>query len=450
MRLRNRVIVAATAAVLISVIGVSVAVYLSIGHELRRQVDVALRGQADRIGDVPDPHGVTFPDPGDATGVRDSALFIDSYLQSLDRDGNVTRWAGAGKLPVTRRSARVAAGTDEAMFEDVTVAGDRVRVYTVPTATGAYRFGRSLDEVDRSLQRLTLALVVVAVSGALLAATLSRLLATKAIEPVHRLSDAARTIKATGDLSHRLPVQGRDEVASMAASFNEVLDDLEHSLAVQRQLVADASHELRTPLTTLRTNIEVLARRHELPPAESDRIMSDLTDQLENLTDLVGDLVDLARDETTETPAESVRLDEIVGEVLERARRQRPLIGFELDASPCLVTASPDRLERAISNLVDNAAKWSPPHGRVRVVVAAGSVSVGDEGPGIDPEDLAHIFDRFYRSSAARQLPGSGLGLAIVKQFADASGGTVEARSTPGRGTVMELRLPSTGPGPDA
>lgn len=455
MRLRTRVMAAATLAVLITVALVSIGVYRSISHELHRQVDTTLQNQGDRFASFAvetgrDQAPTTGADgatglgatgtTGGAESQQGAPIFSDSYLQALDTDGNVLGWAGEGKLPATSVATQVATGAMPATFEEVVVAGDRVRVYNVRSESGVYRFGRSLEEVDQSLQRLRIALVLVGLAGIALAALISRALATRAIAPVHALSDAARTIKATGDLSRRLPAKGADEVASVARSFNDLLDDLERSQATQRQLVADASHELRTPLATLRTNIDVLARGHDLPADERDRILDDLTSQLEDLTGLVGDLVDLARD-ATDSPPEQVRLDEVVVEVLDRARRQRPHLRFELESTHSLVVASPDRLERAVSNLVDNAAKWSPSGAAVTVTVARGTVAVADEGPGIDPADLDHIFDRFYRSPSARKMPGSGLGLAIVKQFADGAGGTVVARSEPGQGAVLTLSL---------
>ena len=438
MRLRTRVAVAATIAVLVTVIGVSAAVYVYLEHELRRQVDVTLQEQGDRLATGPP---IGFPAAAAEANAPDSTLFSDSYFQVLDRDGRVVASPGAGELPPTEAAQRVAAGEERSSFGDVSIDGDQVRVYTLATSNGALRFGRSLDEVERSLTQLTVAMVVVSLAGIALAATLGRLLAAPAIAPVHRLSDAARAIKQTGDLTRRLPVSGRDEVAAMAGSFNDLLGDLETSQALQRQLVADASHELRTPLTTLRTNIEVLARSHDLPESERARIFSDLTDQLQDLTELVVDLIDLARDDQTSACIEPVRLDELVGEVLDRARRQRPAISFVIDDHPCIVDAPPDRLDRAVSNLIDNAAKWTPPHGEVRVRVADGTVTVCDDGPGIDPSDLPQIFDRFYRSPSARRMPGSGLGLAIVKQVADSLGGRVEAQSVPGRGTTLSLHL---------
>lgn len=439
MKLRNRVTLAAILAVSVSVVLVSVAVYLSMQRELRGQVDDILKDQGDRAA-------VTFKSqPVIDAGSDDpqlNALFRGWYMQAVDGSGRAAIWFGAGPLPTSAAAGRVAKGAAPAMFEDVSVGGDEVRVYTVPIDNGAIRIGRSLHPLRRSLDRLLVALVLIGTSGVIVAGLVARALAGKAIEPVHDLSDAAHTIKQTQDLKQRLPVRGTDEVASMAASFNELLDALDHAQSIQRQLVADASHELRTPMTTLRTNIEVLARGHDLLPAERDRILSDLTAQLGDLTELVGDLVDLAREDATPVRAEPVRLDEVTAEVVDRARRQRPRLRVELAASPSVVVAPPDRLERAISNLLDNAAKWSPDEGRVVVTVGGGQVSIRDEGPGIDAADLPHVFDRFYRSPAARQMPGSGLGLAIVKQICTSLGGDVEIRQPSEGGTEMILHVP--------
>jgi two-component system sensor histidine kinase MprB len=444
--LRSRVTLAAVVAVLVSMLGVAVLVHATMSRELRRQVDVTLQEQGDRLVSGPGP--LPRDDPGAAAPVgtpSDDSLFTDSYLQALDADGTVVVGAGQADLPVTETALAIAAGTAGPAFEEVDTDGAAVRVYTVPTEAGALRFGRSLAEVERSLDRLTAAMVVIGLAGVLVAAILGTLAAATAIRPVHQLSETARTIKRTGDLRRRLPVRGRDEVASLAHSFNDVLDDLETSQSLQRQLVADASHELRTPLTTLRTNIEVLGRGHDLSELERGRILADLNGQLADLTDLVGDLVDLARDESVDVSLEALRLDEVALEVVARARRQRPMLRFDLDVAPTLVIAAPDRVDRAISNLVDNAAKWSPPEGTVRVVVADRTVSVADEGPGIDPEDLPHVFDRFYRARDARTMPGSGLGLAIVRQVAQVHGGTVEAANAVGGGAVLTLRFPAQG-----
>jgi two-component system sensor histidine kinase MprB len=225
-----------------------------------------------------------------------------------------------------------------------------------------------------------------------------------------------------------------------------MLAELDRSVSAQRRLVADASHELRTPLTSLRTNIEVLAGGNGLAPDDRERLLRDVVAQLGELGVLVGNLVDLARDEEPDTGAGEVRLDELVAEATERARRNAPGKRFTLAAEPCEVHGVADRLERAVGNLLDNAAKWSLPGGEIEVRVRDGEVSVRDHGPGIDAADLPHVFDRFYRAPSARGMPGSGLGLAIVSQVADAHGGSVEAGAAAGGGAVVTLHLPATRP----
>jgi two-component system sensor histidine kinase MprB len=277
-----------------------------------------------------------------------------------------------------------------------------------------------------------------------LAVVLGRLVAAAAVAPVHRLSAAADGIARTGDLSRHIEVSGRDELAQLAAGFNAMLDALDASLSRQRHLVADASHELRTPLASVRTNVEVLQRATHLDPSERDQLLRDIVAQIEELTRLVEDLVELARGDDAEDPFETVDLAEVVADVVGRARRNRAAVDFELirSPSPSTIRGAPSRVDRAVSNLVDNAAKWSPAGGLVRIEVVGAAVAVTDEGPGIDPVDLPHVFDRFYRSAQARSLPGSGLGLAIVKQVADSHQARVSVDRDPRGGARFVLRFP--------
>jgi two-component system sensor histidine kinase MprB len=251
----------------------------------------------------------------------------------------------------------------------------------------------------------------------------------------------------TEDLTRRVEVGRRDELGRLTNSFNRLLAALEASRREQHQLVTDASHELRTPLTSLRTNVEVLHRVNELSPEERERLLADVVDQTDELTGLVASLVELARGEEPSSDVEDLSLDEVVADVVARSESHARTKDVRLDAEmdPSCVRAGRARLERAIANLLDNAVKWSPNHGEVEVVTRDGAVVVRDHGPGIAPEDLPHIFDRFYRSPAARGLPGSGLGLAIVRQVAEADGGSVRASNHPDGGAVLELRLPIRG-----
>jgi len=294
------------------------------------------------------------------------------------------------------------------------------------------------------LDELALVLALVSLAGLALGAGLGVLVSRAALTPVARLSLAAREVAATRDLSRRIDPSGGNELGELARSFNTMLNALQSSIDSQRQLVADASHELRTPLASLRTNIEVLAHSKQMPDAARERVLADVIAQLDELTVLVGDLVDLARDaELDEETAAPLRLDRLVDAAVERARIRTATVRISLTATPCTVHGVESSLERAVTNLLDNAIKWSPEGGAVAVsVTAEGEVAVADRGPGIDAEDLPHVFDRFFRSAAARELPGSGLGLAIVRRVAEAHGGTVHAEVRAGGGALLRLRLP--------
>ncbi|HWK27596.1 MAG TPA: HAMP domain-containing sensor histidine kinase, partial [Solirubrobacter sp.] len=257
-----------------------------------------------------------------------------------------------------------------------------------------------------------------------------------------QVTETARHIAATSDLGRRIEVTTQDEVGELAAHFNAMLDTLERSVAAQRQLVADASHELRTPITSLRTNIEVLAESDALPADERARLLTDVEQQTTELGLLVADLIELARGDEPRRDTEDVRLDALVSEALTRARRHAPGVRFDAALEPVVVEGASDRLARAVNNLLDNAAKHSPPGGLVEVRVDASGVRVRDHGNGVDPADLPHLFDRFYRGASSRGRPGSGLGLAIVRQVAEQHGGSVRAANAEGGGAEFVLTLP--------
>jgi two-component system sensor histidine kinase MprB len=316
-----------------------------------------------------------------------------------------------------------------------------VRVLTIPWSGFAIQIARSLGDVQHTMKRITLFLILIAGGGIALAAGLGLLVSRAALAPVRRLTRATETVTETRDLSERIEAGGHDELGRLASSFNTMLGALEESTRAQRQLVADASHELRTPLTSLRTNIEVLAGERSLPPGERERLLTDVVEQLGEMTTLVAELIELARGEREPAHPEEVRLDLVAADAVERTRRNRPGITFTTDLEETLVHGVPATIERAVANLLDNAAKWSPPGGKVEVAVRDGQVTVRDHGPGIDEEDLPYVFDRFYRASSARGMSGSGLGLAIVRQVAEAHGGEVVAERPEGGGTLMRLRL---------
>jgi two-component system sensor histidine kinase MprB len=424
----------AAVAVALAVIVASGVVYVVVRDELYSSVDASLRSSMDRIE-----HGPVF---GATQGPPQPGVF-GGYPQLVRQDGATFTARGQTLgLPVTEHDLRVARGEGATYFKNADVAGNHVRMITFPYESGfAMQVARSLDETDRALDRIRGLLILIATGGTLIAGGLGLAVSRAALTPVRRLTQATETVTATGDLSERIEVEGKDELSRLASSFNAMLGALEESSRARSQLVADASHELRTPLTSLRTNIEVLASDRELPPGERERLLSDVVEQLGEMTTLISELIELARGEEHAVEAEDVRLDLVAADAVERTKRNRPGIEFKTDLEESLVRGVPETLDRALGNLIDNAAKWSPPDGEVEVTVHGDEVTVRDHGPGIDDEDLPYVFDRFYRARSARGLPGSGLGLAIVRQVAQAHGGTVVAERPEDGGTLMRFRL---------
>ena len=428
----------AGAAVAVAIVLASALAYLALRHQLRAEVDRTLEARAADLQEHPrELLLLRFPPP-ELGGPG-------SYVQLVRANGTAIRPSfETVALPVDARVREVAAGRREGFLSDAHLADTHVRVITAPLVPGfAVQVARPLTEEDRTLHRVGLVLLLASLGGIALAALLGGAVARAALTPVSELTSAVDHVATTRDLSRRIEVEGGDELARLAVRFNEMLSALEASLQAQQQLVADASHELRTPLTSLRTNIEVLARG-DVPPDERERILADVRVQLEELSLLVGDLVELAREGEPEPETEEVSLDVIVESAVERARTHAPRVRFALSAEPTVVRGVPSKLERAVANLLDNAAKWSPAGGLVEVSVRGGEVTVRDHGPGIDPADLPHVFDRFYRAPAARRLPGSGLGLAIVRQVADLHRGTVSAEPAEGGGTLLRLKFLTT------
>jgi two-component system, OmpR family, sensor histidine kinase MprB len=441
--LRTRVTLAAGLAVLLAAVAVSIIVYVVVRGNLRGQIDESLSQltHARPASGSAEQHSSA---DGTSAVPRDLPLVHQVFRQVVDRDGKIVTRFGDRALPVTVDVLAVARGERDEAFFDAKVDGASVRVYATSAGQGeALQVGRSLTEVEETLRRLVWTLTAISVVAVGLAVVVGRLVAAAAAAPVHRVAEAADSVAQTGELSHHIAVPGGDDLGRLAASFNTMLDALSESLAQQRRLVADASHELRTPLATVRTNVEVLARADELASDDRAMLIRDTVAQIEELTRLVGDLVELARGDGQEEPFTVVDLDDLTRRVVEAARRNHPSVTFRVDGVPSLVQGAPGRVMRAVSNLVDNAAKWSPPGAQVEVDVRDGRVTVGDHGPGIDPADLPHVFDRFYRSPQARTMPGSGLGLAIAKQVADSHGGTVAAAAVPGGGARFTLRLPA-------
>lgn len=432
----------------------SVACFWIMRSELRGQIDDSLRAQAQLVRTMPaiqlnGRRGALGPIPQLPKRSGGAA----PYVQFVSPSGHATRPDGTDPpLPVDAQDFAVARGRRAQLLRDRHAQGTHLRVMTIwMKDRGAIQLGRSLTTVDHALSRLRMVLAILAVGGVFLAAALSRLLSRRVIAPIRALTNATEHIEATGDLGRRVQTDRNDEVGELASRFNAMLDRLqethdalEASTATQRQLVADASHELRTPVTGLRMNIEVLLANREMSNDDREALLADLTEQAEELSGIVSDLIDLARGDQPADHVEELDLGAIAAESLARASRHAPGLEFRKQIEPSWMTGSPERLGRAINNLLDNAAKFSPEGSAIELRVSDGLLSVRDHGPGVPAEDLPHIFDRFFRGRSTGHPHGSGLGLAIVKQVVEAHGGTVKAVPADGGGLLIQMRFPGS------
>jgi two-component system, OmpR family, sensor histidine kinase MprB len=501
MTLRARISAVAGLAVAVAVLAAAVSVYLAVRSDLRGEVDKSLSqraqafaspstpgapGGAGAVGSSPEDGfaGSAPPNlpPGALPGLapkagagfsrgagagQDSNAGADQGAGSDDRGGRYPRTVqpapfggasgyvqfispkgavyvpgGQGSSPRIALSARdraIAKSGRGRALADRTVRGTQLRVLTLGTGVeGAVMIALPLTEVDHELSRILLILAIVGVTGIAIAAAMGALVARAALAPVGRFTRRTERLTGSPDLSERLEVTGRDELSRLASSFNATLDALERSVQSQRHMIADASHELRTPIASLRANIQILQDAERLPAEDQASLRADIIDELDELTSLVSDVVELARGTKSGRVVDDVRLDRIVREAVERNRRRGEL-RFQVTLEPTVIRGEPDRVNRAVSNLVDNARKWSPPDGLVEIDLRDGVLTVRDHGPGFEEADLPHVFERFYRAEQARKLPGSGLGLAIVRQAAEAHSGYVEAENAPGGGACLRV-----------
>jgi two-component system sensor histidine kinase MprB len=419
MSFRLRVTLLTAAAVAVAAIGASVAMYLVVQDQLINQVDKNLElaaQNAARGGRPPERFG---PQPF-MTGRS------DIWAQIITASGDIFRTdlAQPATALVPQEVKDVASGKRVAFHATAEASNARLRIYVVPIQNGgAIETIQDLELIDGVLNQTRLLLIAFAVGAILLAGALGAFVGRAALAPVKRLTN-------TGD-----------ELSRLGTSFDAMLGQLEMSLRSQRQLVSDASHELRTPLTSIRTNLELLERGQPEDPVERQQLLGDLVRQMERMTSLVHDLIEVARDEDMPMPFEELRLDEVVHEVVDDVSFRYPKVHFKVTAAPSSINGVKVRVARAITNLLDNAAKYSPPGATVDVSVANGEISVRDHGPGVAAEDASRVFDRFWRSNDARHLPGSGLGLSIVKDVAESHGGSVTLERPVDGGARFRLRL---------
>nr|WP_042190448.1 HAMP domain-containing sensor histidine kinase [Kibdelosporangium sp. MJ126-NF4]CEL19347.1 Osmosensitive K+ channel histidine kinase KdpD [Kibdelosporangium sp. MJ126-NF4]CTQ94854.1 Osmosensitive K+ channel histidine kinase KdpD (EC 2.7.3.-) [Kibdelosporangium sp. MJ126-NF4] len=450
--LRSRVTLLAAICVAGAVALVSLGAYLTVQQNLYQQVDQNLK---DRAKNALSGRNSFDVQNNNQTTLDALALALsDVKFTIIDEDGTpVINQPGMARPPSGDDERLVAVGTRPEWFR--TDPRTDYRIYSihifVAGEPGALVVAQRLAPTKQLLNDLALVLVLISGAGVVVAALAGTAVARTGLRPVQRLMRATERVARTGDL-RPIQVSGDDELARLSHSFNTMLGAVSVARDRQRNLVADAGHELRTPLTSLRTNLELLMAS-EAPgaPTLSDEdkveIQDDLRGQLDELTTLIGDLVELAREDGAQALWEPVELVEVVEQALDRARRRAGDIEFDVSLQPWRLIGDEGALERAVLNLLDNAVKFSPPGGTVRVRLGSAGdgfavLEVADQGPGIDDVDLPRVFDRFYRSQEARTLPGSGLGLAIVQQAALRHGGEVLAGRSPEGGALFSLRLP--------
>lgn len=463
MTLRVRLALALAALTALSVVVVAAVSYVVTDHRLHDDIDAELMSYASRFTD-PDGRSARMlcsgltgngngPAPGGGPPIAEFGGPLggvpNGAIQCVDAAGTVTGWSGAVNLPVTGRVATAPPPTvgspplHLAPPSTEVAGGQSYRVVTVPIPGGGeIRVARSLADTDRALSDLRNLAIGIGVAVIALAALAGWFIASRTARPVHRLTEAAEAVAATGQFEIPVPPGGKDEVGRLTRAFRSMLDALNRSRAQQQRLVQDAGHELRTPLTSLRANIDTLRRHPELADEPREHLLTDLDSEMRELSGLVDELVALAVDRYDNEPEQQVRLDELAERVARRAARRsgREII---VDAEPAAALGRPGQLQRAFTNLLDNATKFTPDGTPIEVTVRPGRLEVRDHGPGIPDGDLELVFDRFYRTIDVRSLPGSGLGLSIVREAVENAGGHVHAANHPEGGAVLTVELPA-------
>jgi two-component system, OmpR family, sensor histidine kinase MprB len=461
MSLRTRMVLVAGVAVAIAALAVAVASYEGTRSELQGQIDQQLQGLAKQplanVGMGPGGRGSPLPQSGPRQpsgtddGDPDEGLGLDRLPPQAfgGPSGAYTVFKPDGQtfsrgyeIPSTSAIEAVARSGYGQFYTNMRVKGTHIRVLVTGIGDkGALAVALPLTTVDNALSNQVVLLLVIGGCGILLAALLGLLVARTALAPIARFTRQTEKIAANPErIEHeRLDVMGSDELARLAGTFNRTLDALERSVEAQRNLVADASHELRTPIATIRANLQLMRDEQLLTPEDRAALRADVIEELDELTALVGDVVELARGSKPSGEPGEVRLDAVVQDAIERARRRAPGLTFQQVIEPTLVRGEADRISRAVTNLLDNAAKWSPAGGVVEVTLHDGALTVRDHGPGFNEDDLPFVFDRFHRAKEARSKPGSGLGLAIVRQAAEAHDGFAEAANAPDGGAILRV-----------
>ena len=445
MKLRTRFLIATSVIVFLTVSVLSVAIYATVSKHLLSEVDNTLDARVVAIAESIRPRNNAAPGNRRQRNPLEEALLpirFDTVTQVIDPRGNVVIALGQVDLPISNDVFEMVANPlAQRMRITTKIDGVPYRILSVPILRGgALQLGKDISDIESAKEGILLWLFVLGLLAIAASGSAGWFIARRTARPIQKLAAAAEHIAATRELTTTLDISGDAEIEQLATSFNTMLVALRLSREQQQQLVQDASHELRTPLTSLRANSELLEREN-LDTETKNLILRDIRAEVDELTALTGELSSLASDQRLIEQLQIVNLGEAVEEVVERARRRSGRIINLERKSPAIIRVRPSQLDRAISNLIDNALKFCPTSQPVDVFVSNNRIEVCDHGPGISDADKPHIFDRFYRAVATRALPGSGLGLAIVKQFADDHDAVVNAVDTPGGGATISIEF---------
>lgn len=433
--------------------------YGVLARSLRAEVDASLQDRARQVVSSAQVRETLFLSLIEFPRVSEIAS-PGVYIQIVSPEGLVARRSdnlGDQQLPIEESMLRpVLMGRPQ--YVTTSVEDIPIRMYNYPLVyqgqvVGVVQVARSLAGVEGTLRQLRVILLIGVIAVLLLASAGGALLAAAGLRPIHEITQMARRIGRTEDLSQRLHYQGPpDEVGQLAGTFNEMLERLERAFQAQRRFVADASHALRTPLTAIRGNVELLLQRPEDPTAQATSLQA-IRRETQRLSRVVSDLLLLAQADAGQTlERQPVEMATLLLEVYQQARVMADGVNVSLGhEDQGLVAGDPDRLREMLLNLVDNALKYTPEGGKVTLSLYYNKpwiqVSVTDTGPGIPPEDLAHVFERFYRVKTIKprpgQSPGTGLGLAIAKWIAEQHGGHITVESHLGKGSTFTAWLPA-------
>ena len=445
MKLRTRFLIATSVIVFLTVSVLSVAIYATVSKHLLSEVDNTLDARVVAIAESIRPRNNAAPGNRRQRNPLEEALLpirFDTVTQVIDPRGNVVIALGQVDLPISNEVIEMVSNPLAQRIRITTqIDGVPYRILSVPILRGgALQLGKDISDIESAKDGILLWLFVLGLLAIASSGSAGWFIARRTARPIQKLAAAAEHIAATRELTTTLDISGDAEIEQLATSFNTMLVALRLSREQQQQLVQDASHELRTPLTSLRANSELLEREN-LDTETKNLILRDIRAEVDELTALTGELSSLASDQRLIEQLQIVNLGEAVEEVVERARRRSGRIINLERKSPASIRVRPSQLDRAISNLIDNALKFCPTSQPVDVFVSNNRIEVCDHGPGISDADKPHIFDRFYRAVATRALPGSGLGLAIVKQFADDHDAVVNAVDTTGGGATISIEF---------